>query len=209
MKLAALLLAAVACVGQSLSLSVSPASVAPGGTATLTLNFADTSPTADLAGIEWIVSLPAGVTAGAAVVGAAGTAAGKLINCGATGICIVIGNGATVNDTGIASGALATVPLTVAPTTAPGTLSIALSGVSGATGPGLAAMVTTSPINLKVTSKYDLNGDGVDNLADVLIILGEALGTSPCTAPSTGVGDGKCTMSDVELEIEAALGKIQ
>jgi hypothetical protein len=193
---------------QSVALSVSPASVLQGGSATLTLTYADAVPTANLAGIQWTLTLPMGVTAGAPAMGAAGTAAGKVLSCGAAApvICILIGDGTPLNQTAIGSGVLATVPLTVA-ASAFGTLTLSLSGTLGATAPGLAAAVSATSAALAVISKYDLNGDGMVNSADVAIMLSDAeAGT--CTGAAVGVGDGKCGLADVELEILAALGVI-
>jgi hypothetical protein len=196
---------------QSISLSVAPAMVSEsGGSATLTLTFADAVPTANVAGLEWTLTLPAGVTAGAATIGAASMAAGKVLTCGTTvpPICVLIGDGTTLNEAAIASGVLATMPLTVAASTVPGSLSILPRAVLGTTGPGMAVSIAASTINLVVDSEYDLNGDGVVNAADVAIMASEADGSSTCSAPSTGVGDGKCGLIDVELEILAALGVI-
>ncbi len=195
-----------AAFAQSIALSVSPASVPAGGTATLTLTYTDASPSANLAGLEWTFAPPTGATQGTLAPGAATTAAAKVISCG-TAACIDAGTGPTLNANVIASGVLATIPITVTAGTGAGPLSLALTGVQGATSAGLVAAVTTTAATLTVLSKYDLNGDGVVNSADVQIMLGEAE-TGTCTAPSTGVGDGKCDVSDVVLEILASLGVI-
>jgi parallel beta-helix repeat protein len=51
-------------------------------------------------------------------------------------------------------------------------------------------------------SPYDVNHDGVVNVADVQAMVNEALGLSPCTADLNG--DGKCDVIDVQLEVAAA-----
>lgn len=200
--------AAILATAQSIGLSVAPASVAPGGIATLSLTYTDAVPSANIAGIEWSLTLPAGVTAGASTLGAASSGAAKVLTCGPA-ICLLIGNGATPNETAIGSGVLATIPVTVSAATAPGALSISLAAVSGATGPGLLAAVTTTPATLTVSSKYDLNGDGSVTTADITLMLNITDGTTAtCAAPASGVGDGKCGLIDVELEILAVLGVI-
>lgn len=202
------LISAGLAVGQSLTLSVSPASVQAGGTATLTITYADSSPSSNTAALEWALSLPTGITAGAPTAGAALTTAVKPINCG-TSICVAAGDGATLNDTVIGSGVIATVPLTVASTAAPGPLSVTLTGTLGATSTNPSTVtLTISPATETVLSRYDLNGDGVVNATDVGIMLSEVIGTTTCSGQSLNVGDGKCDAVDLEYEILAALGII-
>jgi hypothetical protein len=193
---------AACCFAQSLTLSLSPSSVQAGQPATLAIAYQDSSPSANVAGIQWQLTLPAGVTAGAPVGGAALTAASKAINCG-TSICIAIGDGTALNDSVIASGAIASIPLTVSPSAASGNITAAVLGVT-ATNPSSVAL-TVNTITLTVLSPYDLNGDGSVNAADVGIMLNELL-TGTCTGQSLKVGDGKCGLIDLETEILAALG---
>lgn len=193
---------------QSIGVSVSPAQVSPGGSAVVTLTYADSVPSAGIAGLQWTFTLPAGLTAGTDAPGAATTAAAKVISCGPTGICIDAGTGATLNATVITSGVLATIPVTVAATATPGADSLALSGVMGASAAGLLVTVTAAPATLTVLfSKYDLNQDGLVNGADVLLSLNQADGTAPCTNADVD-GTGKCEVADVILEVLAALGVI-
>jgi aryl-phospho-beta-D-glucosidase BglC (GH1 family) len=61
---------------------------------------------------------------------------------------------------------------------------------------GLLAQTSFSPC--------DVNHDGAVNIADVQLIINEALGLSSCTADLNG--DGKCDIVDVQRVITAALG---
>ena len=202
----AILLLAGAAAGQSLNVSVSPAAVYPGGTAVATLTFADATPSANIAGVEWTLSLPAGVTAGTPAAGAATTGTSKVISCNQLE-CIDVGSGTPLNVTAIAGGVVATIPLTVPATAAAGPGAIALSSALAANTSGVAVPMTTSAATLTVLSRYDLNSDGVVDGADVQIALNEALGASPCTAPFSLV-DGKCGPAGAVLEILAALGLV-
>jgi hypothetical protein len=203
-----LILSAVFANAQSFSLSLSPASVQAGGTTTLTITYADSSPSSNTAAMEWALSLPAGITAGSYTAGAALTAAVKPISCGAS-ICVAAGDGATLNDTVIGSGVVATVPLTISSTITPGSEAITLTSLLGATAtnPSTVAL-TVTPATETVLSRYDLNGDGVVNATDVGIMLGDVIGTAICSGQSLNVGDGKCDVEDLEFEILAALGII-
>lgn len=193
---------------QSLTLSLSPASLQAGQSTTLTISYTDATPSSNTAAIEWALSLPAGITAGSYSAGSALTTAGKLINCGPSA-CVAAGDGATLNDTVIASGPIATVPLTVTSTTAPGTLTVTLTSLLGATAtnPSTVTLTVNSP-TVTVLSRYDLNGDGLVNAADVTIMLNEVIGSATCSGQSLNVGDGKCDVEDLEFEILAALGII-
>ena len=191
----------------SLTESISPASGALGSTATLTLTFADSSPSANIAGFEWTLALPGGMTAGAPALGAASTAASKAINCNGVE-CIILGDGSTLNQTVFASGIIATIPLTLSPTASLGSVQIALDNVIAPNAGGSAVAISTTPISFSIGSVYDLNGDGVGNAANVTIALNEALGITSCAPPFSAVGNGKCDATGVELEVLAALGVI-
>jgi hypothetical protein len=197
--------------GQTITASLSQAAIQAGGSSTLTLTFADASPSANVAGIEWEMNPPTGVTVGTPVIGAAGTAAGKVVTCTPGGtvpiICIEVGDGTTLNDTAFASGVLATIPLSFAATVPKGSITVTFVAFGASTAPSSQIAMMVNLVPETILSKYDLNGDGSVNASDVLIMLQEAL-SGTCTGQSLNVGDGKCGISDVELEIEAALGKI-
>lgn len=208
--LAVFLFSALSTFAQTLSLSVSPVSDLPGSTPTLTIAFTDSSPSSNIAGVQWTLTLPAGVTAGAAVAGASSTAGQKLISCNGL-ICLDVGSdnvtGFALNTTALTNGTLATIPLTVASTASAGQITIGAAYVAANAVPS-AVTIPAASVTFTVLSKYDLNGDGLINAADVQIALAEALGQEPCTSPFNLVGDGKCSIMDVILEIEAALGLI-
>lgn len=207
MRFAAFLLCASLALAQSIDLSFS-GSTTPGSSATLSLTFTDASPSANIAGLEWGLTLPTGITAGVPVLGAAGTAAAKAVNCGTGNTpCILAGTGSPLNDTAIASGVLVTVPLSIPLTQPVGSGTVALSNLTAVNSGGSAVSITSSSATLQILSPFDLNADGQVNAADVLIMLNAVLGIQPCAGLDLGVGDKKCTLHDLELEIEAALGK--
>lgn len=208
--LAFVALFAAAAAAQSLAIaqpsvivSVSPASVLPGGTAVVTLAYVDSAISANIAGVEWAnIGLPAGVV----TTNPTSSVASKVLSCGPVA-CILAGTGSPLNATVIGSGVIATIPITIGASVAPGTINLALSGLKGATAAGAAAAIQSIGAVLTVASKYDLNGDGLVNMADVQIMLTQAE-NGTCTAPSSGVGEGQCVIDDVLLEILAALGVI-
>lgn len=136
-----ILFAACSLRAQSINLSVSPTQVKPNTTATVTLTYADSAPSAGLAGLQWQLVLPPGLTAAPAVPGAAAIAAQKIVTCGIL-VCLLIGDGMPPNATPMASGVLATIPVMVA-SPPNGPLNIVLTGVLGTTGPGLAVNLTS------------------------------------------------------------------
>lgn len=199
----ALILSAALANAQSLNLSVSPASVKAGGSSTLTITWQDAATSTNTAAFQWTAG---GATIGAGSAGTALTSAGKSLACnGAT--CIGVSESTPLNNNPIASGVLATVPLSVPTGTAPGPLTISLSGVVAVNTTGSQVTVTSAPVTLTVLSNYDLNGDGVVNLTDVLSAVAQAVGSQSCSTADVN-GDGKCNVIDVELVIEAALGLI-
>jgi DNA-binding CsgD family transcriptional regulator len=203
-------LAAGLSYSQSLTLAVSPTSVPPGGTATLSIGFTDAAPSANIAGIQWLVQNSGVLNLGAPAIGAAGLAAGKILTCAATNLnCLMIGSGSPLNTTALASGVIATVPITVPPGTSLGTVPISFSGGTTASTTGAAVQINAAAsITLTVgCSIYDLNCDGTVNVADVLLGINQVL-AGICTGSFVAVGSGKCQLSDVELVIEAALGQI-
>jgi hypothetical protein len=60
-------------------------------------------------------------------------------------------------------------------------------------GPPGAAIAVAGPV------PGDFNGDGVVDVIDLLILVNEVLGLSPCIDDVTG--DGRCDVSDVETEV--------
>lgn len=196
---------AAALHGQSLNLSVAPASVQAGQPATLTITFADSSGGSSTSGMQWTAVAP-NTTIGTTAAGAAATAAGKTAVCNLA-TCLVVSPLSPLNNNVIGNGVVATVPITVPSGTAPGNIALSLSGIFAANTTGSAVSIASAPVNLLVLSKYDLNGDGVVNSADVQIAEAQADGSQQCTDGDVN-GDGKCNVEDVVLEILAALGII-
>jgi len=211
--IALILLLSASGFAQTLTLAVSPVNVAPGGTATVSVNFTDTAPSSNTAGLQWNLTLPTGFTVGTGTVGTAGTSAQKVLSCvGLT--CILAGtDGATgtsnfqLNATVLSSGVVATFPLTVPSNAAVGANSLSLASIFAASTTGTNVAITTSPAVLTILSRYDLNSDGAVNLADVTIVLNQATGQAPCTTGDVN-GDGKCNVLDVLLVVLAANGVI-
>lgn len=100
---------------QSVSLSVYPAMVPPGATATLTLTLNDAAPTSNVAALQWQLALPPALSAAAPVAGAEALAANKVISYNpANGYTILAGTGTPLNATPMTSGILATIAVTAA-----------------------------------------------------------------------------------------------
>src|SRR5258706_8627546 len=133
----ALSLLAVSLGGLLLSASLSPLWGAPtltvgtisgqaGTVVNLPITFAPT--TASVAGLQFNLTLPAGISTGTVTAGAILNTAGKSVSTnlsGNTWTFVIFG----LNQTTIASGSLLTAQLTIAPGTAAGTLSLPISGV--------------------------------------------------------------------------------
>lgn len=199
---------------QSLSLSVSPASVYAGSSSTVTasITFTDATPSANIAGLSWVLGLPAGLTMGVGTVGASGTAAQKVLTSNGT-TSILIGSDGTgssfaLNQNAFTTGVIATFPVTVSTSSTPGTATLNLTTPTAASAPGALVVITATGATLTILSQYDLNGDGSVTYQDVSIMLTDFL-TGSCTGQAAKVGDGHCNISDVQLEIRAALGLIQ
>jgi hypothetical protein len=107
------------CFAQTIVPSVSPSPSSPGGPAVLTLAFADAVPSSAIAGIQWTLTLPTGVTAGSPTIGSAAPAGSKAVACGPA-ICLVYG----INTITLVSGVLATIPLAIAFDAVPGQVQI-------------------------------------------------------------------------------------
>lgn len=219
--------------GPTLALSLNPTSGLPGTMVTGTLTYTDTAPSSGVAGLNWTAAFPGTLQPGASgsactgfvvnptvlgtpcavVDGSASTAAQKVTSCsGAT--CANVGSDSAIgtstfplNTAPLASGPLEVITLPIPTTAAAGTLNFAVSGAA-ADQSGNPIALNTTPATFQVLSKYDLNSDGVVDKADVAIALGELLGHT-CTAPFNLIGDGKCGIGAVILEIAAAAGQIQ
>ena len=182
----------------ALTLSCPQSSAKPGSQVTVSINYAGTP----VAGLEWSLALPWSSMASA---GPAASAAQKSINCAGSSTgntCLLAG----LNTLAMSPGVVATYTTTL-PTT-PGLYVLTLSGTLGAQTNGAAlAVAAGSPFSIAVLSRYDLNGDGVINAADLALAEVQALGQSPCTTADFNA-DGKCDITDVQLLVAASQGLI-
>ena len=189
-------LALVAATVQPTISVAGPASVYPGA-ASLTIAVSGSAGN-NLAGLQFTITLPTGMTLGTPVVSPAWAANGFSIYCG-TAVCVII-NVTTITPT-VADGTMATIPVNVAATVAPGSASISLTGTLGATGAGLNVTTSAGPaMSMKVLSFCDINGDGVVNLADVTIVIDAIIGTGTC--PLTA----GCSLQTVLAVVQNSLG---
>jgi hypothetical protein len=152
MKLSIIALLAFAPIAfsQFLAHSLSTPETEAGGAAAITLTFT-ASPSANVAALEWAFSLPKGVTAGEPVLSPAAIAAGKTVICKGEK-CLFGGFAAAdINAKPVPSGVIATVPLEISPTAAPGVVFFAISKVLGADSYGTAITVAApKPVALKI-----------------------------------------------------------
>jgi uncharacterized repeat protein (TIGR01451 family) len=72
-------------------------------------------------------------------------------------------------------------------------------------GGGSAAVDLQDPMTIAAGNPYDLNGDGALNVADVQVIVNEALGVVKAVHDLNG--DGVVNVVDVQKEINAVLGR--
>src|SRR5487761_2597200 len=123
---------------QSITLSVTPTGVLPGGTATVTLTYTDPTPSANLAGLQWQLSLPSQISLGVPPLITAidvGLAAGKIAQSNpVNGYTILAGTGCftctpaiALNNNTIPTGGIASATITVASTATAGPLNIGLA----------------------------------------------------------------------------------
>lgn len=128
-------------LSQTLSPSVSPASIAQGSTTTLNVTFDGAGTT--VVALQWGLALPAGVTAVWSA-GPAATAAGKSVQCNANfSVCLAYG----LNSTVIGPGVVATAVLT--PSLA-GQDALVLDAALGSDAMGNAVTVAGAPTLLVV-----------------------------------------------------------
>ena len=138
--LALVLVACAFCSAQSAALSVSAGSGSPGTTVGLSIALNGAAP----AGLEWTLNYStADITSATLAVGSAATAAGKQLSCtsnAGSSTCLLWG----INSTTISSGVVATVALTLSPTTQNTSSSIQL--VNGVAAASNGTAMTTSTV---------------------------------------------------------------
>lgn len=181
-----------------ISLTGTGATARPGETVPLTL--AVSSP---VAGLQWEMVPPAGVTS--LLVGGtlASQQAGKYIDCAplATGAtrCVMTGlNQAMVN------GQVATIGAVIAPTAPLGNMTMAITAPVAVDAAGAAVPVTGGSATWRVGVPFDLNGDGRVDAIDLHNATDQILGEQQCQTADFDLSGG-CNLFDAALLIGAAL----
>ena len=118
-------------------------------------------------------------------------------------------NGVTVNFTAPASGPSATLSSGTAVTGATGIAAVTATANSVAGSYGVTAGVGLLHVSFALTNvvppgKCDVNLDGVADVGDVQIMIGEALGSG--AADNDLNGDGAVNVADIQMVIDAAMG---
>lgn len=199
MKLFAILAALVLPLfGQSPAVTLTgPSTVTAGGTVTATITLTG-STGQNVAALQWTLGLTSGVSLGTPTAASAWSTAGDFVTCNpANGTCVEVGSQTAMGD-----GVTASLPLTFSATLAPGTVTIPLSGLFGASTAGTSVNgITSGPaFSIKVLSRCDLNQDGAVNLADVQLMVNDLLGISACPVGLT------CSLVGAEQIVIAANG---
>jgi hypothetical protein len=101
-------------------------------------------------------------------------------------------------------GTVATIPVSVASTVSPGSLSFPIMGIFGvsATGSPVGVNPASVPFVMRVLSRCDVNGDGAVNGIDASLVLNAVIGIGTCPLPSGMI----CTLQSVQKVLSAALG---
>jgi hypothetical protein len=182
----------------SVGVVLSSATVKPGGTVTVSVIYTDISPSVNVAGLQWTLSLPSGQMA-PPTVGTVATAASKTLNCNGFK-CLVVGVNANVIGSGTVAQAVITAPTT------PGPYIVAAINVVGANLSANAVTLTTLPgATFTVTTPTDVNGDGKVDITDLQLDISQILGLTACGLGDVN-GDGSCDVLDAEAIIKAILG---
>lgn len=160
----------------------------------------------NLAGLEWTESLiPSAITVSG--LGSASTGAQKNLFCNLSNLCLLTGFTSSANpptNAALADGVVVSMTLSVPNTTPTGPQTLSLSNLVAVSTAGVPLPITTTPMQVTVTSACDLNNDGSVNGTDVSLMLSQVTGATACTNDLTG--DGKCNVIDLERIIVAALG---
>lgn len=143
---------------QSVSLSVYPGSILPGGTTTLTLTYNDAKPAANVAAIQWQLALPATLSSARPVAGDEAIATNKVVSYNAAnGYTIVAGTGTPLNATPMTSGVLATMAVTAPLNAGSGILTIRFGSdlpLLGADPKGNPVTISGGSVTLIVLSRF-------------------------------------------------------
>ena len=194
------------CLGKTVwaapTLSAGSASGQAGTTVNLQMNFDPTS--ASVAGMQFNVTVPAGLSTGTVTGGAILTSAVKSVNTnliGNTWTFIIFG----INQTAIPSGPLLTAQMRIGAGVSNGTLSLPISNVvyTDPSGQPVTSGTTTGG-SVTVYSACDLDLDGSATAPDVQLVVNQALGVTSCTADLNK--DSRCDVIDVQRVVNAVLG---
>lgn len=170
--------------------TISPSTLKPGQSATVTLAL---SGTPMIAGLQWTLGLPLGLV-GVQALNPAVAAVPKQLTCGVA--CLVFG----FNVLDIPVGPIVTVPITIPANAAAGTQTIALTNVVGSSGAGINIPVQAIGGTITILDKFDVNGDGVVSAPDVTAMVTQ-VASGTCTADV--IGNGSCNVIQVIVEVIA------
>ena len=154
---------------QSLTLSSSLPTIAPGGQVTITVSYLDAVPAAGIAALQFNLNNPPFWVAGPWNAGSALTSAGKSLQCNGT-LCIISG----LNTTVLTSGVLASILFTVPPNTAAGASQFTITGALGSTAAG-------SPVSFTGEASAAVQVTG--SQPPVTTILAGSAADSQCNKP--------------------------
>lgn len=171
--------------------TISPSTLKPGQSATVTLALSG-APT--IAGLQWTLGLPLGLV-GVQALNPAVAAVPKQLTCGAT-TCLVFG----FNVLDIPVGPIVTVPITISANATAGTQTVALTNVVGSSGAGVNVPVQAIGGTITILDKFDVNGDGVVSAPDVTAMVTQ-VASGTCTADV--IGNGSCNVIQVIVEVIA------
>jgi len=145
------------------------------------------------AGVQWSFTLPAGVTLGVPTV--ANGLSNVLAACGAS-ICLAV----STTMTPFPVGAILSVPLVIASTVAPGSVTFTPSAIVAGDSTATAIPFTAGAgYVLKILSHCDVNGDGTVNVTDIQQVINGVIGTGTCPFAA-------CSLQTVQFEIIASNG---
>jgi len=185
------------------SLTIVQPFISPGASAAVTVSFQDTSPSSMVAGLSFAIG--GGTIFGTATPFASVSVAQKTITTyGST--FQIIGTSTTGAQTPLYPGQLLSVAVTAPNTTGAGNLEII--NIQAVSTNGTPVTVTAAP-TVVMCSEYDLNNDCIVNQKDVDAMQQASLGQIPCAGKFAAIGDGKCSIVDVQLIILAVRGVTQ
>jgi hypothetical protein len=189
--LSALFLISLSAHGQSLSATAAPNTVSVGKSTNIALTYSAGADPA--AAVQWSSVLPTGSTI-AWTIASGATANGKQLSCTADGTtCLLFG----LNETPLSNGVIATAVLSLNPSLK-GEVSLTINGALGADPMGMSVVMSGSGAGVFISSPFDLNGDGLVNISDLLLAVQQVLGITTCGTADFNA-DGKCNILDLEL----------